>query len=164
VTEPVRLQLPLGRSPPQGAILELAGSLVEPRPAGDGFDERLWLRRHGVHAVLRGRDARIVGRRGGVGGVADRLRGSIAEALSAGVSGERRAVLLGIVLGEDEGLDEELRDNFRASGPYHLLAVSGQNMAITAIGVVTTASFSVGLVLFSRYGPVPTGCAMISSP
>lgn len=139
VSEPVLLELPVGRSPPQGAILVLTGTLAEPRPAEGGFDERAWLRRHGVHAVLRGRDVRMVGRRGGIGGIADRLRGSIAKALSSGVSGERRAVLLGIVLGEDEGLDQELRNDFRASGLYHLLAVSGQNVALVAGGVLLLA-------------------------
>ena len=139
VREPVLLQLPVGRSPPQGAILELPVLVAEPRSSEDGFDERTWLRRHGVHVVLRGRDPEVVGRRGGLGGVADRLRAAIAAALASGVSGERRAVLLGIVLGEDEGLDEDLRDAFRASGLYHLLAVSGQNVALVAGGVLLVA-------------------------
>ena len=139
VREPVLLQLPVGRSPPQGAILELPVLVAEPRSSEDGFDERTWLRRHGVHVVLRGRDAEVVGRRGGLGGVADRLRSAIGAALASGVAGERRAVLLGIVLGEDEGLDQALRDAFRASGLYHLLAVSGQNVALVAGGVLLVA-------------------------
>ena len=32
--------------------------VAEPRSGKDGFDERTWLRRHGVHVVLRGRDPR----------------------------------------------------------------------------------------------------------
>jgi competence protein ComEC len=139
VSEPLLLQLPPGRSPPQGTIVELTGRLVAPRSAEEGFDERTWLRRHGMHVVLRGSDWRVVGRRGGIGGIADRLRGSIAGALASGVSGERRAVLLGVVLGEDEGLDAALRDDFRASGLYHLLAVSGQNVALVAGGVLLAA-------------------------
>jgi competence protein ComEC len=136
VSEPVLVELPLGRSPPQGAVIELLAQLVEPRGAEHGFDERLWLRRRGIHVVVRGRDWRVVGHRGGLPGVADSVRRSIAAALSSGASGERRAVLLGIVLGEDEGLAPELRDRFRASGLYHLLAVSGQNVALVAGGVL----------------------------
>jgi competence protein ComEC len=139
VREPVLLQLPVGRSPPQGSLLRLPVLVTEPRRSGDGFDERTWLRRHGVHVVLKGRAPEIVGRRGGLGGVADRLRSAIGRALASGVSGERRAVLLGIVLGEDEGLDRPLRDAFRASGLYHLLAVSGQNVALVAGGVLLVA-------------------------
>jgi competence protein ComEC len=139
ISEPVLLELPVGRSPPQGAILELTGLLAEPRGPEDGFDERTWLRRHGIHAVLHVRDWHIVGRRGGLLGLTDRLRRSIDTAISSGVSGERRAVLLGIVLGEDEELDQELRDDFRASGLYHLLAVSGSNVALVAGGVLLLA-------------------------
>ena len=120
-------------------MLRVPVLVAEPRRAEDGFDERTWLRRHGVHVVLKGRAPEIVGRRGGLGGVADRLRSAIGTALASGVSGERRAVLLGIVLGEDEGLDRSLRDAFRASGLYHLLAVSGQNVALVAGGVLLVA-------------------------
>ena len=105
----------------------------------DGFDERGWLARRGVHVVLHGGDWRIVGRRGGIGGVSDRLRAHVARAIAPGLGGERRAVLAGIVLGEDEGLTDELRANFKASGLYHLLAVSGQNVAFLAIGVLGLA-------------------------
>jgi competence protein ComEC len=42
-------------------------------------------------------------------------------------------------LGEDEGLTEELREDFKASGLYHLLAVSGQNITYLALGVLGLA-------------------------
>ncbi len=137
--ERVLLELPPERAPPQGAVLELRAQPVAPRGPETGFDERGWLARRGVHVVLRGEGARIVGRRGGIGGVADRLRAHMESTIARGTTGERRALLAGIVLGEDEGLDESLRSAFEASGLMHLLAVSGQNMAITAIGVVAVA-------------------------
>ncbi|MBA2333184.1 MAG: ComEC/Rec2 family competence protein, partial [Actinobacteria bacterium] len=59
--------------------------------------------------------------------------------IAPGLSGERHAVLAGIVLGEDEGLTEELQDSFKASGLYHLLAVSGQNVAFLAGAVLVLA-------------------------
>ena len=114
-------------------------SVAAPRGPDDGFDERGWLARRGVHVVLHGGDWRIVGTRGGIGGVSDRLRAHVARAIAPGLAGDRRAVLAGIVLGEDEGLTDELRSNFKASGLYHLLAVSGQNVAFLAIGVLGLA-------------------------
>ena len=137
--ERVLLELPVGRSPPQGAILDVRVSVRAPRGPEDGFDERGWLARRGVHVVLHGGDWRIVGTRGGIGGVSDRLRAHVARAIAPGLAGDRRAVLAGIVLGEDEGLTDELRSNFKASGLYHLLAVSGQNVAFLAIGVLGLA-------------------------
>jgi competence protein ComEC len=137
--ERVLLELPPERAPPQGSVLELRARPVEPRGPETGFDERGWLARQGVHVVLRGDDARVVGRRGGIGGVADRLHAHVEKTLARGTTGERRAVLTGIVLGEDDGIDKSLRDAFQASGLTHLLAVSGQNVAITAVGVVWAA-------------------------
>ena len=130
--EPVELKLPLGRAPPQGAILDALVRVTAPRGPKNGFDERTWLRRHGVHVVLLVDRWRIVGRRGGLGGVADALRRQLQNSVARGLTGYRAAVLEGVVLGEDSGLSEELRRRFRASGLYHLLAVSGQNVALVA--------------------------------
>ena len=132
LSEPVLLRLPLGRAPPQGAILETLAEVTEPRGPKNGFDERTWLRRHGVHVVLRVESWRKVGRRGGLGGVADAVRRRLRNSVARGLGGTRAAVLEGVVLGEDTGLSEELRQRFRASGLYHLLAVSGQNVALVA--------------------------------
>lgn len=121
VEEPVLLLLPLGRAPPQGAILELTGRLEPPRSEDSGFDERAWLRRQGIAVVLDGSRWRQVGRRGGLGGLADQLRSHLEQTIAPGLTGERRAVLAGVLLGADEGLSQELRDAFRASGLYHLL-------------------------------------------
>ena len=67
--------------------------------------------------------------------VARARRGTLAR----GTSGERQRLLAGIVLGEDSEIDRGLRDAFQTSGLMHLLAVSGQNVAIVAIGVLFAA-------------------------
>src|SRR5439155_10587006 len=139
VHEPVLLRLPLGRSPPQGALLSLTGEIKLPHGPLNGFDERTWLRRHGVHVVVRASRWRVVGRRGGLAGLADGLRATLARSMAPGVGGERRAVIAGIVLGEDEGLSDHLRLRFRQSGLYHLLAVSGQSVALIAGGALLLA-------------------------
>jgi competence protein ComEC len=138
VREPSRLELPVGRAPAQGAVLELVASVRRPRPAEDGvgFDEAAYLQRRGVQVVLRAESFAVVGRRGGLGGVADGVRAAISSSLARGLDGERRAVVTGVVLGEDEGLDDELRERFRASGLYHLLAVSGQNVGYVVAGAL----------------------------
>jgi competence protein ComEC len=135
IRERVLLLLPVGRSPPRGAILETVVRVAEPRPAEGGFDERAWLARQGIHVVLRGGTWRLIGSRRGIAGFGDRLRDRIEKAVGRGTSGVRRALVLGVVLGEDEGLPERVRQDFRASGLAHLLAVSGQNVAFLVGGV-----------------------------
>ena len=140
--ERVELELPLGRAPPQGARVRALAVLREPR-RGDGtpgaFDERTWLRRQGIHVVLRVDAWSTVGRRGGIGGLGDRLRVWLRRGSARGLTGERRAVVEGIVLGDDAGLSPALKTAFRRSGLYHLLAVSGQNVVLIAGGVLLLA-------------------------
>jgi competence protein ComEC len=139
--ERAQLEFPLGRAPPQGARIRTLARLRLPRaaPSGGGFDERVWLRRQSIHVVLRIDDWRVVGRRGGLGGVGDRLRAWLRRSAAVGLRGERRAVIEGIVLGDDQGLSPSLRTAFRRSGLYHLLAVSGQNVVLIAGGVLVLA-------------------------
>ncbi len=135
--ERVLLELPAGRAPPQGAVLDLRARPVAPRGPETGFDERGWLERRGIHVVLHASGPwHVVGRRGGIGGVGDRLRTEIGNALSLGTTGERRSLVIGVVLGADQGIDPDLRAAFKASGLYHLLAVSGQNIVLIGFGVL----------------------------
>ena len=141
IYERARLDLPAERAPPLGAVLEAIVTVARPRGHDEesGFDEAAYLRRQGMHVVLRADTFRVVGSRSGLGGVADGLRRAVARPLVAVADRERRAVLAGVVLGEDEGLDGVLRDRFRASGLYHLLAVSGQNVAYVVGGAILLA-------------------------
>jgi competence protein ComEC len=139
IDEPVQLELPLGRSPPQGAILAALALVRAPTGPSHGFDQRTWLRRHGIHVVVRLDAWRQVGRRGGLGGLADRIRTRLERSITPRLAGERRAVLDGIVLGDDTALSDGLRQDFRASGLYHILAVSGQNVVLVAAGVLALA-------------------------
>jgi competence protein ComEC len=131
VGEHVLLELPPhGRPPPQGARLAILGVLVAPKGPQDGFDERTWLARQGIHAVLRAKTWRVVGARSGIAATGDVLHRALARGLAG--SGPGRAVADGVLLGDDGDLSAQVRDDFRASGLFHLLAVSGQNVAIVA--------------------------------
>jgi competence protein ComEC len=139
VDERVELELPLGRAPPQGAVIRLLAVVRAPNGPSHGFDERTWLRRQGIHVVLHVDEWSQAGGRGGLGGAGDGLRRWLRAASSPGLTGERRAVLEGILLGDDNGLSPGLKQAFRRSGLYHLLAVSGQNVVLLAGGVLVLA-------------------------
>jgi competence protein ComEC len=146
--EPVLLQLPLGRSPPQGARLALIGELRSPPGPSNGFDEAKWLRRQGIQAVLTGQSWRIVGRRGGVSGFGDKVGSWLAGDTVRGLKGERRDVIEAIVLGRTSQVDQTLLADFRSTGLYHCLAVDGLKVAAVgggAAGVVLLLGFGIYL-------------------
>jgi competence protein ComEC len=134
--EPAYLELPLGRSPPQGADISLLAQLRAPTGPSNGFDQATWLRRQGIHVVLRAKGPwRIVGRRGGVFRIGDRVERWLAGDSARGLRGERRAVIEAIVLGRSSLVGQSLLTDFRASGLYHCLAVDGLKVAAIALGV-----------------------------
>jgi competence protein ComEC len=75
----------------------------------------------------------------------DAIRGRAEDAL--GRMPAREAELArGFVLGEDEGIDAETVEDFRRAGLSHLLAVSGQNVALLALLAMSLlAAFGVPL-------------------
>jgi competence protein ComEC len=63
----------------------------------------------------------------------DELRERAAAALGRGMPAREAALARGFVLGEDEGIDAQTAASFRRAGLSHLLAVSGQNVALLAL-------------------------------
>ncbi len=61
------------------------------------------------------------------------IRGRAEAALGSGVPPREAALARGFVLGEDDGVDPETRQDFRRAGLSHLLAVSGQNVTLLAL-------------------------------
>jgi competence protein ComEC len=119
---------PAGGEP--GAVLRVLGTAK--RPAGGGsFDWRAYLRRRGMAFELALDSLSWTGaRRGGVLGAVDSMRRRAERSLGSGQSRPNAALARGMVLGEDEAIDQLERDDFRRAGLSHVLAVSGQNVML----------------------------------
>jgi competence protein ComEC len=127
-----------------GSVLAVRGGL-EPLP-----EHERSLRVRGVHAQLRADQLVDTGlARGGVAGLVDGLRARAQNALREGVPWQQAALLRGMALGDDAGLPDRVRDEFRASGLSHLVAASGQNVMLLA-ALVLAASAVAGLGLRAR--------------
>ena len=92
-----------------------------------------------MHETLAARSVVLVGRRGGLQGVLDRLRRGARAALAAGGDGESSRIATGVALGGTAALDEGTLEAFRASGLAHLLAVSGGNIVLLVAAVLGLA-------------------------
>lgn len=155
--EPVYLELPLGRSPPQGADIALVAQLRAPTGPSNGFDQATWLRRQGIHVVLRAKGPwRVVGRRGGIYGIGDRVERWLAGDSVRGLSGERRSVVEAIVLGQSNLVGQSLLADLRASGLYHCLAVDGLKVSTIALAVA-------GIALLAGLGRIAAELAALAA-
>lgn len=64
---------------------------------------------------------------------ADQLRSRASAALGQGMPAREAELARGFVLGEDERIDPVTAEDFRRAGLSHLLAVSGQNVALLVL-------------------------------
>lgn len=111
------------QEPAAGALLRVRGTLRAPSA---------FARARGAHAELRADEVVGAGRRGGWWAVLDGVRGRAQAGLEARVPPDEGALLRGMVLGDDSALSEQRRDELRAAGLGHLVAASGQNVALLA--------------------------------
>jgi len=131
------LDLPRGVTPPQvGQVVRVSGSVAPASRDGSPGWWSAWLRRQGISARLRSDGWQAAGWRGGVAGARDALRRFAQRHVAAGLGGDREAMVRGMALGGGDGLSEEASTSMRDAGLWHLLAVSGQNVAVIGIGVV----------------------------
>ncbi|MFN8123934.1 MAG: ComEC/Rec2 family competence protein [Thermoleophilia bacterium] len=129
-----------GSAPRTGDVVLVRGTL---RPAARDGSPGWWLRyleRQRVSASIAAGRLPVIGHRGGPAGLRDRaaatLRGRIGERLD-GTSG---ALVEGMALGGTEGLDPETEAQVRDAGLAHLLAVSGQNVAVVGLALTSVLS------------------------
>jgi len=157
----VRPSAHAGGWPGVGELVDLAGR-VAPLGRYDAYQ-----RPRGAGAAIDVDALRRTGRRrGGIAGALDAVRRRAERGLERGLHRREADLLRGMVLGQDERLDEEVRTDFQRSGLAHLLAVSGQNVMLLAIlvlvvagvaGVPLRARLVLALALVAAYVPLAGG-------
>ncbi len=134
-----------GRRPiREGDRVRVWAQLRLPRASGTpgAFDPAAESRRQGVHALGYCKSGLLVETGGEPGGsrlarAAARVRGRAREALVAHVlPGPERGLVRAMVLGDRQAVDDDTADAFRAAGTYHVLAISGAQVAFLA-GLLT---------------------------
>jgi competence protein ComEC len=155
--------LPAGLAP--GALLQVGGlARVPRRSATSDFDYPAFLRLRGIASELElSSVAATGGRRGGLDGLIDGIRARAERAIDAGLQPGDAALLRGMVLGQDQAIAANTKDDFRRAGLAHLIAVSGQNVMLlglltlpllAAAGVRPATRIGVLIALIVLYVPV----------
>lgn len=130
------LDLPSGTPLPQvGYVVRVSGVVGPAAQAGAPDWWVAWLRRQRIAGRIRARGWQMVGTRGGPAGARDALRRWAGDNVAAGLTGDTAAIVRGMALGGGLGLSEDAAQQMRDAGLWHLLAVSGQNVAVVGIGM-----------------------------
>ncbi|MHC1782104.1 MAG: ComEC/Rec2 family competence protein [Anaerolineaceae bacterium] len=114
-----------------GERLQIRGNLVSP-PGNETFSYREYLARQGIYSWLSSPEiSRLDGQRGSpVMHFIFRLREKLESNIYHMLPPDEAALLIGVLLGDDDGLPKEAQDAFRETGTAHILAVSGFNISI----------------------------------
>ncbi len=114
-----------------GDRLEVTGYLQTP-PEFATFNYRDYLAGKGIHSVVDQPHIERIARDQGspifaaLYGLKDRARETIAAILPE----PQAALLTGILLGDESGIPQDVKDDFRATGTSHIIAISGYNFAV----------------------------------
>lgn len=147
------------RSRLAGERLILRGAVTPRRAGADNLVARHIVGRLSVAEVIATSDAAWPYR------LANRVRRTLHDGLD-GLAPEERALVLGVVVGDDREQSIEVTDEFGAAGLRHLLAVSGQNVAFVLVAVgpilrraglrtrfLLTLAVLLGFALVTRFEP-----------
>ncbi|MGH7333480.1 MAG: ComEC/Rec2 family competence protein, partial [Candidatus Rokuibacteriota bacterium] len=99
------------------------------------FDYATYLAREGIHVIASGRADRVVPLDQPVPSWPLRIRHRALEIMRDSLPPTSAALLGGLLLGDRTPIPRDLDDAFRRAGVYHVLAVSGFNVALLASAV-----------------------------
>lgn len=138
-----------------GERVRLTGTLEAPRSSPDFDYGRYLLRRGIVGEMYRPRVESLGKREGARWTLAADARRHLERGLGRALPEPEASLAAGILVGRDEAMSPELRQQFRRSGLAHLVAVSGSNVAL-----VSAAAFVLFVPLVGRRRAVVPAAAM----
>lgn len=129
-----------------GDLLDVTGELQTPLTFED-FDYKGYLEHQGIYTTIYYPKAELLesGHGSPVLAWIYNLRANLAQKLAEALPEPQASLAQGILLGLRGNIPTDLNNDFKSSGTSHILAISGQNLAIMA-GIL----LAIGLWLFGR--------------
>jgi competence protein ComEC len=149
-----------------GAVVELRARLMPPPEpvSAHGFDfaRQAWFQGLGAVGFAYTAPAEIA-EPGGAGAWLTTLRMKIGDRIRSVIGGTSGAVAAALVTGERAGIPDDVSEDLRAAGIYHVLAISGLHMVLFAGSVFWAVRAALALVpgLALRY-PIKKWAAAVA--
>lgn len=132
----IQITLPVYPEYQYGDQIRITGSFIEPPESG-------YYRKEGIGATVRLPRIELLasGKGDGVLSILFSFRQSVINSLKASLGPDQAAFLGGLILGRSVGFSQELRDEFKATGTTHLVALSGYNVSIIVVAMASLLGF-----------------------
>lgn len=123
---------------PPGTAVKLQGVVQQPAPPGNPgeFDYPRYLSRHHIYYLMQvesRQDLSLEQVQSTIPAVAPLLRNRMVETTRAVLPADEAGLILAMVLGIIDNLDEDLYQDFQKTGLVHLFAVSGLNVGFVVL-------------------------------
>ncbi|MFL5732485.1 MAG: ComEC/Rec2 family competence protein [Chloroflexia bacterium] len=114
-----------------GDRLSLSGALTPP-PDMPGFDYRAYLAAHSIYSYMSFPGVKILGSGDGDRGsqLIQGWRSGVGAAIQRALPEPEASLAVGVVIGDRSSMPQDLQEAFQASGTTHVLAISGENIAL----------------------------------
>ena len=121
-----------------GDRIRVSGTLSEPRGSNNlgGFDYPAYLAQDGIYYAVNVKNAEkidVLSRGTGIFRHIQDWRERIRQSYLASTTGQGSAIIQAMVLGEEGGLTDEVRDQFMAAGVTHIISISGSHLGMVAV-------------------------------
>ena len=103
-----------------------------------GFDNSLYLKSKGIYGTIKiDNDIEVIKEKNLslISIMSNKIRNKIIQTASKLFTDKTKGVFLGILIGDDKFLTEDVKDNFSSSSLSHLLAVSGMHVSYVLLGI-----------------------------
>lgn len=118
-----------------GEILHVTCTLDVPRK-DDSFDYRMYLATRRIYLVCNDMSYKSAGYRTDVRTIMHHVRTNLESRIFSSIPAPQSALASGLLLGGDDQLSDEIKEQFSRTGMTHIVAVSGYNVSIIIIVVV----------------------------
>ncbi|MDP3063024.1 MAG: DNA internalization-related competence protein ComEC/Rec2 [Chloroflexota bacterium] len=128
-----------------GDRLLLEGALAAPEPF-QGFDYPEYLARQGIGSVMVSPRVELIGEGQGnpVMSWTYALRHRLADSLARSLPGEQAALAQALLVGIRSDVPSDLNEAFRVTGTSHILAISGQHVAVLLAVAIGACAWLLG--------------------
>lgn len=102
-----------------------------------GFDYSEYLKQLNVYGKVKCTEIELLEKRqdNRIFQISSEIKTNIIEKVNYIFDRERSAILLGLILGDKTGIEENIQENFRNAGISHILAISGMHVAYVILGI-----------------------------
>ncbi len=131
-----------------GDKIEFMGEYIRPEKRRNykGFDYSNYLKQLKIYGTMKITNVKVIEERKSksIFQISNEIKTKIISNTKETLDEETSSILLGLILGNKDDIDENIEENFRSAGMAHILAVSGMHVTYVILGLSLIMKKNIG--------------------